>query len=103
MGMFIPEPGAIRYLRPSSADAAEAARRLRDGELGSTGYVAAEPIAAPVDAAPVETTPVASPEAVAPVAEDAAAALVAPETAAATTPAAPAAPAAPVGGGVAAP
>jgi hypothetical protein len=104
MGMFIPEPGAIRYLRGSSADAAEAARRLRDGELGS-GYIAPESIAAPVETAP--TAPVQTPvaEEVAPVAEEAAAPApaVAPESAAATVPAAPAAPAAPAGGGVAAP
>ena len=99
MGMFIPEPGAIRYLRQSSADAAEAARRLREGELGSTGYVAPAPTVAPVETAP------AVPAEVPPVAEDAAAVApaVAPETAVATAPVAPAAPAAPAGGGVAAP
>ena len=41
-GLVIPGPGAIRYLRPSADDAAEAARRLRAGELGVAGYVAAD-------------------------------------------------------------
>lgn len=99
MGIVIPEPGAIRYLRPSPADAAEAARRLRDGELGSSGYVSSEPVVAPVEtvpAAPAETAPVAvDPAAAAPA--------VAPEPAAAAVPVAPAAPTVPAGGGVAAP
>jgi hypothetical protein len=34
LGLVAPEPGAIRYLEPEAEDAAEAARRLREGELG---------------------------------------------------------------------
>ena len=40
LGLFNPEAGSIRYLRPSPGDAAEAARRLRNGELGASTYVA---------------------------------------------------------------
>ena len=97
LGLIVPEPGVIRYLRPEPGDAAEAARRLRAGELGAGGYVpppvdAATPVdpataAVPVEPATVEAAPVVTPEAPA----------VAPE--APVTPAA----SAPAGGGVAAP
>jgi hypothetical protein len=94
LGLVVPEPGAVRYLRPSPGDAAEAARRLRAGELGSFGYVAPVVTApvVPAESAPVETVPPTDPAEVAPE--------VVPE---ATAPAAPAAPVVPVGGGVAAP
>jgi hypothetical protein len=40
LGLINPEAGSIRYLRPSADDAAEAARRLRAGELVASDYVA---------------------------------------------------------------
>lgn len=94
LGLVVPEPGAVRYLRPSPGDAAEAARRLRAGELGSLGYVAPVVVApvVPTETAPVETVPPTDPAEVAPE--------VVPE---ATAPAAPVVPVVPVGGGVAAP
>jgi hypothetical protein len=103
MGMFVPEPGAIRYLRRSADDAAEAARRLRAGELGSSAYVSEPAVVADPAAAAVAAPPAASAE-TAPVAAEpvTSAPAVAPETAVAPAPATPAAPAAPVGG-VAAP
>jgi hypothetical protein len=65
LGLIFPEPGAIRYLGPSSGDAAEAARRLRSGELTLTAYVpppsetVATSTAPPVEPeAPVEDTAV---------------------------------------------
>jgi len=60
LGLFNPEAGSIRYVRPSPGDAAEAARRLRNGELGASTYVApvTDPAVAPVETAPVETAPV---------------------------------------------
>jgi hypothetical protein len=64
LGLVFPEPGDIRYLEPEAGDAAEAARRLRSGELAFTEL-------APV--APVTTTEVTAPvEEVAPPAEEAA-------------------------------
>ena len=110
LGLFNPEAGSIRYLRPAPDDAAEAARRLRAGELGASDYVApvaGAPVvpddAVPVEAAPVETDPVEA----APVTDPAAATPEAgAQTAAPEAPAAPedAATAAPVdGGGVTAP
>ena len=38
LGLVVPGPGAVNYLRASGGDAAEAAKRLRDGELGDGGY-----------------------------------------------------------------
>jgi HAMP domain-containing protein len=62
LGLVFPAPGDIRYLERASGDAAEAARRLRSGELTFT-----EP--APVAPAPItETT--APPEQTAPPAEE---------------------------------
>jgi hypothetical protein len=115
LGLFNPEAGSIRYLRPSPDDAAEAARRLRAGELGASDYVApvaSAPVApddaVPVETAPTETAPVPTdPTETAPVADPAAAAPEASaQTAAPEVPAAAedAATAAPVdGGGVTAP
>jgi hypothetical protein len=60
LGLIVPEPGSIRYLRPSDGDAAEAARRLRSGELATLAPapVATDPsvpeIAAPVTPAEPE-------------------------------------------------
>ena len=115
LGLFNPEAGSIRYLRPSPDDAAEAARRLRAGELGAADYVtpvAGAPVApddavpietaptetAPVQTEPVETAPVADPAAAAP---EASAQTAAPEVPAALEDAATSAPV--DGGGVTAP
>jgi hypothetical protein len=107
LGLILPEAGSIRYLEPSADDAAEAARRLRDGELGAAGYVppvvpeTTAPVAdatAPVDAAPTDPAAVA-PATTEPVATDPAAAPV--EPAAAEPVAAPVELAAPPTGGVA--
>ncbi len=69
LGMVIPEPGAIRYLELSRDDAATAAQRLRDGELGLGGYVAPPPTTTPPAVAPettvTEQTPATDPELVA--------------------------------------
>ncbi len=67
LGLFTPEPGQVRYLKPDADDAAEAARRLRAGELGAGSATAVA--AAPAEVAPVvpaETAPVTDPAAVAP-------------------------------------
>jgi hypothetical protein len=54
IGLQMPNPGQIGYLRPSSGDAAAAAKRLRAGELSATQYVApVEEIATEVPVAPV--------------------------------------------------
>lgn len=104
LGLAIPEPGAIRYLSTSDGDAAEAARRLRDGELGAAAYVA------PSTAAPVDPALAAAAAEAVPAPAEVAAETVAPaeapvpEVAAETVaPAITAAPTASAGGGVAAP
>jgi hypothetical protein len=56
LGLVNPEAGSIRYLRPSPDDGAEAARRLRAGELAAPEYVAP-----PVEAAPVDVAGVTAP------------------------------------------
>ena len=63
LGLALPEPDSIRYLRASDADAKTAAERLLDGSLSSGVAVAApeapvtETVApAPVEAVPPETT-----------------------------------------------
>ena len=63
LGLFNPEAGSIRYLRPSPGDAAEAARRLRNGELAASTYVApvTDAAVAPVETAPVPPTDPAAP------------------------------------------
>jgi cytoskeletal protein RodZ len=43
LGLAVPEPGAIRYVNPSPQDAAEAAKRLRDGDFTVGAYVAPAP------------------------------------------------------------
>lgn len=40
LGLVVPEPGAIRYVSPSAGDAADAAKRLRDGDFAVATYVA---------------------------------------------------------------
>lgn len=90
LGLAFASPGAIRYVRQSSDDAATAAERLRSGELAASDY------AAPVEAAPIVgeapvavEAPVIDPAAVAAVEE---APAPAPEVAAETV--------VPAGGGV---
>ncbi len=105
LGLVMPSPGSIGYLRSSPDDAKNAAQRLRNGELvaGTSAISAAVPVAttvttdpavavepaapvettAPVETAPVETAPV--------------------ETAAAPTTAAPATDTASTAGAVGAP
>lgn len=60
MGLVVPEPGAIRYLTPSPADAATAAARLRQGAI-TVGAVA--PVAPVQPETPIvtETTTVPDP------------------------------------------
>jgi hypothetical protein len=72
LGLVFAAPGAIGYLKPSSDDAAEAAQRLRDGELAvsdttpvaPTGLASAEPAsietAVPTDPAITTTDPAAT-------------------------------------------
>lgn len=100
LGLLVPTPGAIRYLKARPGDAAAAAKRLRSGELSATAPAAAvsevavpvsDPatVAAPTDPAlaadPAATAPAPAaptdPAAVAPVAAPAAAPAPAPGTA----------------------
>jgi hypothetical protein len=64
LGLIVPEPGAVGYLRAGDDDAAVAARRLASGELTSQAtYVAPlAPVSAPtaVPAAPAPTEPAAA-------------------------------------------
>lgn len=67
MGLVVPEPGAIRYLTPSSADAAAAASRVRRGAI-TFGTPVAEVAIAPstaIAAAPAAAVAPAIPEPVA--------------------------------------
>ena len=75
LGLIYPEPGAISYLRPSEGDAAEAARRLRSGELAAVPVTPVAPVftdltevtleeVAPAEPA-VETAPAPTDDAVA--------------------------------------
>ena len=54
LGLIFPEPGAIRYLNPEGGDAAEAARRLRSGDLTLTEYIPPPPVSSTTVVAPVE-------------------------------------------------
>jgi hypothetical protein len=70
LGLYVPNPGQVGYLRPTADDAVEAAKRLRAGELSTTQYVApAEAIATEAPVAPVaeETAVAATPSETAPV------------------------------------
>jgi hypothetical protein len=49
LGMIVPEPGSISYLRPKPSDAATAAKRLATGELTAGGSYAPAPEAAPTE------------------------------------------------------
>jgi hypothetical protein len=66
LGLFVPEPGSVGYLRPGDDDAAVAAKRLLSGELmPQASYVApVAPIAVPAatSTAPVATDETASAE-----------------------------------------
>jgi hypothetical protein len=105
LGLIVPAPGSTRYLEPSAGDAAEAAKRLRNGELSNepaatptvvpadpATVAPAEPVVEPATAAPTETAPA---ETVAPPVE-----ATAPPVAPVETAPAPA-PASTTGGGVA--
>jgi hypothetical protein len=108
LGMVVPEPGSITYLRPNPGDAATAAKRLVSGELtlgAPSTDSAPAPAVAPLPSAPVaappstDSVPAATPSPAPPGAGtggDVTSATAAP-TAAAPQPAAPAA-----GGGAAA-
>jgi hypothetical protein len=107
LGLHVPNPDQIGYLKPGADDAVTAAKRLRDGDLTAAAYV---PPVYPAVAAPTDTAAaVGDPAATDPAATDPAVAdpATATETAPATetvTPAEPAAtdPAA-SGGGVSSP
>lgn len=89
LGLIVPEPGAIRYVKPASANAEIAARRLANGDL-TLGAVAppvsevpvvaptTDPTAPVVTPDPAATDPAATDPAATPVTDPA----VAPETAA---------------------
>jgi hypothetical protein len=53
LGLFVPEPGSVRYLRPSRDNAVVAARRLASGDLTTEASYVAPP--APVSV-PATTT-----------------------------------------------
>jgi hypothetical protein len=59
LGLAVPEPGVIRYVKPSPEDAAQAAKRLRDGDLTVGAYVAPAPPA--TDTTTVDATATATP------------------------------------------
>jgi hypothetical protein len=60
LGLIVPEPGSVGYLRPGADDAAVAARRLASGELTvGASYVAPTIPATTTPAAPVATDPAA--------------------------------------------
>ena len=107
LGLIVPEPGSVGYLRPGPDDAAVAARRLASGELTTeASYVAPLIPATTPPATPVATepAPVAEPTQTAPATDETAP----PTTTEPTSPepapvGAPAGGAAPGGGGVAAP
>lgn len=107
LGLVVPEPGAIRYLRPSDDDALEAARRLRSGEL--TIALTPAPVVSEVDGALAPAEPVVDPAAE-PAVEAPAPAVEAPAESSPSPPSAPeggsgagGAPGGVSGGGVAAP
>jgi hypothetical protein len=43
LGLAVPEPGAIRYVKPAPGDAADAAKRLRDGDFTVAAYTSPTP------------------------------------------------------------
>jgi len=77
LGLIVPEPGSVGYLRPSSDDAAVAAKRLASGELTTEPSYSAPPVTVgvptttstsppaavtpPATTQPTSTTPAADP------------------------------------------
>lgn len=57
LGLVFPEPGAIRYVEPQSGDAAEAARRLRAGDLALAEIAPVAPVTTTEIAPVTEATP----------------------------------------------
>lgn len=64
LGLSIPGPDSIDYVKASPDDAAVAAKRLRDGELTAGGPVTVAPVAPATDVTTI-TTPSTDPTAVA--------------------------------------
>lgn len=85
LGLVVPEPGAIRYLDPSPEDAANAAKRLRNGAF-TVGSAYVPPVAPVTPVVPVTDTPVPPAEPAAPADPTVPTETVAPETAAAAPP-----------------
>ncbi|MGH2926119.1 MAG: hypothetical protein ACRDK1_09135 [Solirubrobacterales bacterium] len=54
LGLIVPEPGAIAYLRPKPGDAAAAAQRLASGAVsaGGSSVTTTPPVASPATAPP---------------------------------------------------
>jgi hypothetical protein len=65
IGLIVPDPGAIRYLRTGGSDASTAARRLRAGMPVDTTLAATTPVAQPT----TPVTPAATPQPTAQVAQ----------------------------------
>jgi hypothetical protein len=61
LGLVFPEPGAIRYVEPQSGDAAEAARRLRAGDLALAAVAPIVPVATTEVAPTTDSTTTPSP------------------------------------------
>lgn len=97
LGLYVPKPNQIGYVRPSAEDAIAAAKRLRDGELTTTTYV---PPVAPVESTTVPATTTETDPAVT---ETTVAVPPAEPTVAETAPVAPAATVSVSGGGVSSP
>src|SRR3954454_1192385 len=104
LGLIVPEPGSVGYLRPSPDDAAVAAKRLASGELTSEpSYSApAAPVTLPTTAPSSPPATASPPAAAQPPDAPPAADPTGPPTAE-TTSAPPSPPASPSGGGVSAP
>jgi cell division septation protein DedD len=102
LGLIVPEPGSVGYLRPSPDDAAVAAKRLASGELTTEPAYSASPATVSVPA----TTPASPPATVTPPAPTQPQTTPAADPAATTTTTTPettSPPGAPAGGGVSAP
>jgi cell division protein FtsL len=97
LGLLVPDPAAILYLRPGADDAQVAARRLASGELAGAALSAPVLIpVAPVAPAPTAETTAETPAATVPDTTD-------PAAPAEATPTVPPAVGAPAAGGVGAP
>jgi len=66
LGLIVPEPGSIRYLRPSARDAAVAAKRLAAGELTAGGSQTAQAAAPSASSTAPTVAPPSPPPAIAP-------------------------------------